>query len=281
MNKKTLKIGIVAPGCRIDGTISDKVLRIARDFDDEMTFNLDFHPQCYLSHGHFAGNDEARANAFLEYANDDSFDAIWFARGGYGACRILEQVIEKLNPAAKTKLYLGYSDAGSLLAALYSADCPNIAHGPMPSDINRKGGEAAITRALDFLGGRNIGIEPTSNGDRKTAAFNITILSQILGTPYQPDLSDHILMLEEISEYMYRIDRYLFHITSNPGIKKIAGIKLGRCSDIPDNDPDFKQSEEDVIEHWCTQSGIPYLGRADIGHDADNKIVPFGQVKSA
>ena len=48
---------------------------------------------------------------------------------------------------------------------------------------------------------------------------------------------------------------------------------------MPPNDPDFAQTEEQVMRHWCNVSGIPYLGRADIGHDAENKIVPFGMWK--
>ena len=83
-------------------------------------------------------------------------------------------------------------------------------------------------------------------------------------------------MLEEISESMYRIDRSLFHVTSNPAVRRVAGIMLGRCSDIPENDPDFVLNEEQVVQHWCAVSGIPWLGRADIGHDAANTVVPFG-----
>ena len=84
-------------------------------------------------------------------------------------------------------------------------------------------------------------------------------------------------MLEEVSEQLYRIDRALFHVTDNREIRKVAGIRLGRCSDIPPNDPQFGQSEEQMAKHWCEVSGIPYLGRADIGHDIANKIVPFGR----
>ena len=76
---------------------------------------------------------------------------------------------------------------------------------------------------------------------------------------------------------MYAVDRALFHVTSSPNIRRVAGLKLGRITDVPPNDPDFAQTEEQVVRHWCEASGIPYLGRADIGHDADNKIVPFGK----
>uniref|UniRef100_UPI00148F7304 LD-carboxypeptidase n=3 Tax=Pseudomonadota TaxID=1224 RepID=UPI00148F7304 len=65
-----------------------------------------FHPQCYLEAGHFAGTDEQRAAAFLEFANDPAFDAIWFARGGYGSNRILEAVMPRLGPAANHKTYI-------------------------------------------------------------------------------------------------------------------------------------------------------------------------------
>ena len=84
-------------------------------------------------------------------------------------------------------------------------------------------------------------------------------------------------MLEEVSEHMYRIDRALFHITSNPAIRNVAGIRLGRCSAIPPTIRTSAKPRIEVVQHWCGKSGIPYLGRADIGHDAANKIVPFGE----
>ena len=271
------KIGVMAPAARIETELSGRIQQLVKALDTKSPPKIEFHPQCYASSGHFAGDDDARAKAFLDIANDPTYDALWFARGGYGACRILEHVIPKLRPEAKDKLYLGYSDAGSLLGALYKNGFRKLAHGPMPADLNRDGGDVAILRALGFLtAGSTETLEPSIIPSHRCAAFNITILSQLLGTPYQPDLTDHILMLEEVSEYMYRIDRSLFHLTSNPEIRKVAGIKLGRCSDILENDVDFGQTEVDVTEYWCSRSGIPYLGRADIGHDTDNKIVPFG-----
>ena len=165
------------------------------------------------------------------------------------------------------------------MGALYGAGFPNVVHGPMPADLNRKNGEAAVTRALAYLVGQDTDtLEPSVQKDTPSVAFNITILSKLIGTPYQPNLAGRVLMLEEVSEYMYAIDRSMFHITSNPEIRKVAGIRLGRCSEVPKNDRPFGQTEEQVVKHWCEVSGIPYLGRADIGHDADNKVVPFGQV---
>ena len=119
-------------------------------------------------------------------------------------------------------------------------------------------------------------LEPHVRADARHAAFNITVFSQLLGTPLEPDLAGHVLMLEEVSEYSYRTDRAMFHITSNPSVRRVAGIRLGRCSLVPENDPDFGESEEQIVRHWCARAGIAWLGAADIGHDSRNRVVPFG-----
>jgi muramoyltetrapeptide carboxypeptidase len=273
----TFRIGVVAPGGPSRPDVAAQVQALASALYPERPPEIHFHPQCFLSHGHFAGDDKARADALVEVANDPDVDAVWFARGGYGACRIVEDVLERLGPVAREKAYLGYSDAGTLLAGLYGAGFSRVAHGPMAQDIVREGGATAAARALDWLvEGSAEALEPTVREGLPCAAFNITILSKLLGTPFQPDLEGHVLMLEEVSEYMYRIDRSLFHITSNPAIRRVAGLKLGRCSLIPENDPDFVLTEEEVARSWCERSGIAWLGGADIGHDVDNKVVPFG-----
>ncbi|HLO76419.1 MAG TPA: LD-carboxypeptidase [Magnetospirillum sp.] len=272
-----VKIGVVAPSNRVDPSLPDRLALLTASIAPDLRPEIWFHPQCFQSCGHFAGSDAARAQAFLEVANDESFDALWFGRGGYGSFRLAETVLAGLTAAAGRKTYLGYSDAGAMLGALYGAGVGRVAHGPMPADLNRANGEAAVRRALDFLtGGNAAALEPHVTGDHPTAAFNITILSHLIGTPYLPDLRGHVLMLEEVSEAMYRIDRALGQITSTPAIRQVAGIMLGRCGDVPPNDPDFGQSEDEVARYWCDRAGIPYLGRADIGHDVDNKVVPFG-----
>ena len=277
-----IKIGVMAPGSRIDRTVAERVKDIAAGLDPDRSIDIHFHPQCFLTSGHFAGNDAARTEAFLDIANDGSFDALWFARGGYGSCRIAETSIAQLAAVARSKVYLGYSDAGSLLAGLHKAGFTGLAHGPMPSDILRAGGEAAVKRGLAYLIDRAPdALEASVSAETQTAAFNMAVLSQLLGTPLQPDLTDHVLMLEEVAEHMYKIDRFLFHITSNPGVRRVSGIMLGRCSGIPSNEPDFGQTEEETTRHWCEASGIPYLGRADIGHDIHNKVVPFGRLRPA
>ena len=277
MSRERLRIGVVAPASRMSPEVADRVPAVAARLYPHRALEIVFHPQCFAVHGHFAGDDETRAQAFLDIANDESYDAVWFARGGYGSCRVVEAVMDRLSESSKRKTYLGYSDAGALLAALYRAGFEAVAHGPVAQDILRDGGDAAVARSLAWMVDRSPEVlELAVNGTHKTAAFNMTVLSQLLGTPLEPDLAGHVLMLEEVGEAMYRIDRTLFHITSNADIRRVAGIMLGRCSAITPNEPEFGMNEEEIARYWCRRSGIPWLGRADIGHDINNKIVPFG-----
>lgn len=233
-----------------------------------------FHPQCFSADGHFAGSDAERSAAFLEAANDPDFDAVWFGRGGYGSARLDPSLWGRLGPAARRKAYLGYSDMGFLLARLDRLGVGRPTHGPMPSDINRPNGEAAVLRALSWLvDGDDSGVAAAAG--QGALAFNLCVLTHLLGTPHEPEFAGRILMVEEVSEHLYRVDRALFQATSTPSVRRAAGLMLGRVSDVPVNDPQFGRTEEEIARYWCARSGVAWLGRADIGHDADNKIVPF------
>jgi len=273
---RRLKIGIVNASSRLNPERGEAIEAWFADHIPDRSISVVFHPASFSKHGHFGGDDATRAEAFIEFANDPRLDAIWFARGGYGSCRIAEAVIPRLNDVARAKRYLGYSDAGSLLAGMYKAGFRHLAHGPMASDAVRN--DATAWRALNWLTkGAASSWEPSLHDDpRPAVAFNLTILDQLVGTVLEPDLGGHVLMLEEVSEALYRVDRMMFHLTGQASIRRVAGIRLGRVSDITYNEPDFGLTPEEIVRYWCDRSGIPYLGAADIGHDRENKIVPFG-----
>lgn len=265
-----MRIAVVAPSCTLKREAAEAVQALVADRTD---CELLIHPQCFLSEGHFAGPDEARLAALREVMADPAVDAVWFARGGYGSNRIAEAAVTDLPQAARSKVYMGYSDAGFLLAGFHKAEL-NVAWGPMPQDIVRTGGEAAVTRALDWFVSR----DPSAvERDLQTPAmaFNLTVLASLLGTVLEPDFSGVELLIEDVSEHHYRIDRTMFHVAASPNVRKVRQLRLGRVGDIPENDPDFGRDECDIVEEWCRRSGIAYAGRADIGHDAQNKIVPF------
>ena len=199
----SLRIGVVAPGTRIEPALAERVKAFAADSFLDRAPEIIFHPQCFASAGHFAGDDETRLKAFVEYANEPSLHAIWFARGGYGACRIAEAALAQLNGASRLKTYLGYSDNGALLGGLYARGYENVVHGPIPVDMTRSGGEGAVKRALSWLIDRSPeSLELGVMFDAKNAAFNITVFQSMLGTSLEPDLSGHTLLLEDVGEYL-------------------------------------------------------------------------------
>jgi muramoyltetrapeptide carboxypeptidase len=269
------RIGICAPSTPLYKEEAEQLIALTGQSHPEA--ELVFHDQCFAIEGHFAGKDELRSSAFLSLANDPSIDAIWFARGGYGAARIVDEILTGLEPAAHDKHYMGYSDGGNLLGALYKAGIGTQAHGPMPVDMRRDDGMAAVRRGLDWLVHRdNAALEPHVQKGQKYAAFNLMTLAMMVGTPLLPDLKGHVLMIEEIAEYLYAFDRAMFNVTTHLADKSLAGIRLGRVSEVPENNRPFGEEAEGIVQRLCDRYAIPYLGGADIGHDVDNKVVPFG-----
>lgn len=241
--------------------------------------SVHFHDQSFLSVGHFAGNDMERLEALLDCANDPAFDAVWFARGGYGSNRIAQAAIVRMNKAARAKTYVGFSDMGYLLGGLYRHGIGQPVHGSMPISAWSDTGREAVRRVLRWFAGDGSGLEPSLDGQTPAVAFNLITLAMLTNTPLLPDLTGHVVMVEEVSEHLYSIDRLFFHIAAT--LPRLAGLRLGAITDIPENDREFGQGAEDIARFWCARAGIPYLGRAEIGHTPENRIVPFGLASPA
>lgn len=272
------RIAVCAPSTPITRKDAQRVQALVSDEFPEIT--LEIHEQCYAVDGHFAGSDQLREDAFVECANDQSFDAVWFARGGYGAGRIAERALDRLTGDAGDKTYLGYSDGGYILGALYKGRIGRCVHAPMVNDIRRTDGEDAVRRTLQFICDQKNGLEPSLASEKHpVVAFNLTTLAMMAGTRLMPGLAGHVVMVEEVSEYLYAVDRLFFHATAH--LAGIAGLRLGRVSDVPENDRPFGSDPIEIARYWCDRHAIPFLGEADIGHDSANKIVPFGLAERA
>ncbi len=266
------KIAICAPATPITREHADALEQlVAQEFPEH---SLTFHDQCFELEGHFAGPDIRRTEALLDCANDPAFDAVWFAKGGYGSNRIAEAAIVRMNQAARSKTFVGFSDCGYLLAALYRAGIGQSVHGSMPVSARSEGGREAVRRVLHWFSGDNRGLEPSLDGKTPAVAFNLITLAMVSGTPMMPDLTDHVVMVEEVSEHLYAIDRLFFNLAGS--LPRIAGLRLGAITDVPENYRDFGQDAEEIAKFWCARAGFPYLGRAEIGHTSANRVVPFG-----
>ncbi len=267
-----MKIAVVAPSCSLAPEAAEAVCAIVAARGDAELF---VHDQCVASAGHFAGPDRQRLAALREVMADPAIDAVWFARGGYGSNRIAEAAVRDLPEPARGKMYMGYSDAGFLLAGMHKAGL-DVAHGPMVQDVLRDGGEEAIHRALDWLVRRDAGaLEPGLAPGKRAMAFNLTVLSNLLGTALEPDFTGVDLLMEDVAEHEYRIDRMMFHVTGSAAIRRCASIRIGRVSEVPDNDPLFGSGPHTIVRDWCERAGVKFGGEAEIGHDAHNRIVPF------
>lgn len=244
---------------------------VAQEFPEH---SITFHEQCFKSAGHFAGTDLERLEALVELANDPEYDAVWFAKGGYGSNRIAEAAVTRMNAAARSKTYVGFSDMGYLLAALYRHNIGQPVHGSMPVSARSERGREAVRRVLKWFSGDGSGLEPSLDGKTPAVAFNLITLAMLTNTPMMPDLTGHVVMVEEVSEHLYSVDRLFFHLANT--LPRLAGLRLGQVTDVPENYVEFGQEAEDIAKFWCNRAGIPYLGRAEIGHTAANRIVPFG-----
>ncbi|NCP11825.1 MAG: LD-carboxypeptidase [Sphingomonadales bacterium] len=276
--KQIRRIGVIAPSTPIVREDAERLLALANDHFPQLAIGVS--DACFDRDGHFAGSDRRRAENFCRAAHCGKYDALWFARGGYGAVRMAGLALQSIDRAAvRDMVFMGYSDAGNLLGGLYRLGLGHPVHGPMPADLRRDGGEAAVLRALSwFANGDRAAIEPSlAATDAPVAAFNLMTLSMMIATPLMPDLSGHVLMLEEVSEYVYAFDRAMAHVTTALQDIGLAGIRMGRFGDILPNDHPFGMEYEAIAKQWCERTGIAYLGRADIGHDGANRIVPFGR----
>ncbi|WP_115367543.1 LD-carboxypeptidase [Alteripontixanthobacter maritimus] len=272
------RIAICAPATPITRSHAEALQNlVAEEFPEH---SVEFHPQCFAVDGHFAGPDALRAEALVDCANDPNFDTVWFAKGGYGSNRIAQAAISFMNEHARQKTYAGFSDCGYLLAALYRHDIGQSVHAPMPVSARSERGREGVRRSLRWFAGDTSGLEPSLDGKTPAVAFNLITLCMVAGSPLMPDVTDHVVMVEEVSEHLYAVDRLFFQLTNllEPGI---AGIRLGAITAVPENDREFGQSAEEIAQYWCARMGIPYLGRAQIGHTVDNRVVPFGLASPA
>ena len=277
-----MRIAVVAPSSRFEPGKPPR--RVTRDRGARRipTSRSIFHPQCFLAHNHFAGRRRraprrpGRGRRTIPASTRSGSRAAATARAGSRRRRSRAW----LGAAARAKAWLGYSDAGFLLAGMYRAGFANVAHGPMPQDVMREGGEAAVERALAWLAaGAAEALEPrlerrAGRMPRSTSPCS----AMLLGTPLEPDLAGHVLLLEEVSEHLYATrPGAVPHQRAAPMCAAPPGIRLGRVSDDPAQRSRFRRgARRRSSRAGARAAGIPYLGRADIGHDSANKVVPFG-----
>ncbi len=245
--------------------------------------------------GYLAGTDEQRAADLHCMFEDDEVKAIVALRGGYGSMRLLDIIDYKLikkNP----KILLGYSDITSLCLAIYAKTGLVTFHGPVAiSSFSEYTQEYFFKAACSTETVGEIAYPEPDNALRPTAHLstiypgkatgkliggNLTLLTALLGTPFEPNFKETILFLEETSEEPYDIDRMLTQLLLAGKLDQVSGIVFDRCPNCKPADykPAFNVtfSLEEVLIDRLGKLGCPVLYGLNVGHEADKPTLPIG-----
>ena len=230
--------------------------------------------------GYLAGTDDQRARDLNNAINDKDIQAIWCLRGGYGAMRILRALdyqALKRNP----KALIGYSDVTALHAAWGRFANLVSFHGPTARQaippFAAESLQRAVARGEDPCG--EMAKARTLVGGKAHGTLvggNLALLTALIGTPYSPDYSGAILVIEDVNEAHYRLDRMLMTLALSGALAGVAGIVFGRFTDIPKEFGDEDWSLDRVLADTATRVGVPCVSGAPFGHIDDQWTIPLG-----
>lgn len=250
-------------------------------------YEVEFTPGFDAKWGYLAGTDQERRWQLIEALNDETCRGILCARGGFGSTRLLEnwhfkitQTSLSINP--EPKYLIGFSDVTGLLWGLSNQSEIMGIHGPVLTTLASEP-DWSIQRLFDGIETGNF--EPLQGegwgGGRVQGRLfpaNLTVATHLLGTAYQPDLTDTILAFEDVNEEPYRLDRMLTFWRMCGALKAVKGIALGRFSRCePKGNPQSFTIEE-VLRDRLSDLGIPIISNLPFGHDGSNAILPVNQI---
>ena len=276
-------IGILSPA----GVLSKErrnTLSLAVKNMEQMGYRVETGRFLYCENGYLAGTDEERAADLNAMLLNPEIKAVFCSRGGYGSARILEN-LEWNDLTGSVKIIAGYSDITALQLALYRKLGWITFSGPMPA-IDLCGVNSETERSFwSALTGSNpecLYAEPAasvkSHGTARGPLLGgcLSVISSMIGTPYCPDFTDAILVLEDIGEDLYKIDRYFCHLYLSGILKRIAGIVLGSFTDIRPDEHDPSITLHDVFNHYLGSLSIPVLADFPYGHSGKKYTLPLG-----
>ncbi len=266
-------VAIVAPGSPFDKNKFIKGLSVLTSWGLQPLFSQDIFQQNH----YLAGSDEHRAELIRRAFSDDRIAAVWCARGGYGAMRILGRLDYALM-GSRPKIFIGSSDISAILNTLYSK-CQMVSfHGPMIESL-AVADEPTLQSLIDTLFSNSKIIlkprvpTPIHEGiaTGRIAGGNLTTLCHLIGTPFQPDFSNTLLLLEDIGEAPYRIDRMLTQMKMAGCFAGVSGIILGSFENCGEKD-----SIHDIFRDIFSDINCPMLAGFEIGHGMPNFTIPIG-----
>jgi len=278
----------------------EAVERVRQGLEDQ-GFRVKMAPNVLERRGYLAGEDEARAAAFMAAWTDPEVDAIFSLAGGYGVNRILP-LLDFQEIARNPKVFTGFSDITALHLAIQNH--ANLVTFHAPTHSATLGGDAELRpvqhawfwrqvygpRYLDATGhrlppgllfpswdegGEIRALAPGKAVGRLTGG-NLALIASLVGTPYALRPDGAILFLEDVGEEPYRIDRMLSTLELAGVLDRVAGVVLGRFARCEAEDPEKSLTLDEVFEGYFAGRPYPVLLGFPTGHVVDNVTLPYG-----
>lgn len=287
--KKGSCLGIICPSSRCNEPLT---LHRFLDFLISQGFKYKLGKTVEGKNGYFSGTDKQKADDLNGFFKDDEVDAILCFRGGYGSIRFLDLIdyeLIKKNP----KLVVGFSDVTALINAIYQKTGVVMLHGEMGVRFkeeyvnNLNFSFRNLIETLLGIAPKNL-LSDVENEVKKPIVFkpfknivegvvvggNLTLVCSMMGTPYEIDTTDKILLLEDVQEAPYKIDRYLATLKISKKLEKAKAIIFGHFYGCDSSDD--TQSLIDVLNEYSKDLNIPVIYNFPTGHDHPFISIPIG-----
>jgi muramoyltetrapeptide carboxypeptidase len=273
--QKGNRVGIVSPGRKVQ---QEDVEVAIKDFSAWGLIPVLATNLFSNKHGYLAGTDQQRLSDLQAMMDDDSIQAVICARGGYGTTRLLDK-LELGNFIKTPKWVVGFSDITSLHLKLFKEGVVSI-HGTMPVLFSKNDSKESIEALRKLLFGESIIIEGAASQHNKPGQAvgqiiggNLSLIADSIGTSSEPDTGGKILVIEEIDEYLYKLDRMLVQLKRAGKLANLSGLVVGHFTDIKDIQLAFGETVEEIIRNHTSQFNFPIGFKFPIGHENPN--LPF------
>lgn len=271
-------VAVVAPASPFDREALKAGVAVIGD-----RYRVRYDERVYSRQRYLAGDDERRFAELTAALGDPEVKAVFCARGGYGAMRLLPALAAWMgdgDPRLPLKPLVGFSDITALHQWLQSNGIASI-HGPVLTQLGHLGPEGA-RRLFSLLESTTSIAEPLVGTDTYVGGTvegpllggNLSVFTRLLGTPFISALDGAILLLEDHSEQPYRLDRMWAHLALAGVFRKVRGIVLGEFLRCEPRDGGYTAAE--VLRDLAAATGLPCVSGFPIGHGDVNQAVPLG-----
>jgi muramoyltetrapeptide carboxypeptidase len=265
------RVVVVAPAGPFDRALLEAGIEIVA-----RRYRVHHDPGMLTRHRYLAGSDERRLGELAAALTDSESRAVFCARGGYGMMRLLASLD---GIALMPKPVVGFSDLTALHQFLQRAHLVSI-HGPTITQLSRLDtlaherlfGLLESDAPAAQLSGTETYVDGVAEGP--LIGGNLSVLTRLLGTPFLAQLEGAVLLLEDVGERPYRLDRMWTHLALAGVFRQVRGIVLGGFTGCEEKDAGYTSA--DVLRELARATGLPCAAGFPIGHEAPNQPVPLG-----